>query len=110
VRGAGVFLAGPMAALGLLAASPARPAEVPLIRQIAAGVSLDAQEAVEGGLRAAEGTCRPRRAVHAAGQGDSMTGAAIIDGDLVVIRKQETTENGEIVAASSTGPSAARPQ
>jgi repressor LexA len=48
VRGAGVSLAGPMAALGPLAASPARPAEVPLIRQIAAGVSLDAQEAVEG--------------------------------------------------------------
>ena len=33
-----------------------------------------------------------------------MTGAAIVDGDLVVIRKQETAENGEIVAAQLEGP------
>lgn len=31
--------------------------------------------------------------------GDSMTGAAIIDGDLAVIRRQPTVENGEIAAA-----------
>jgi repressor LexA len=32
-------------------------------------------------------------------KGDSMTGAAITDGDLVVVRQQHTAENGEIVAA-----------
>jgi hypothetical protein len=37
-------------------------------------------------------------------RGDSMTGAAIVDGDLVVIRKQEAAENGEIVAARFDGP------
>lgn len=31
--------------------------------------------------------------------GDSMTGAAIVDGDLAVIRRQPTVENGEIAAA-----------
>ena len=32
-----------------------------------------------------------------------MTGAAIIDGDLVVVRRQEDAENGEIVAARIGG-------
>ena len=32
-------------------------------------------------------------------KGDSMTGAAITDGDLVVVRQQPAAENGEIVAA-----------
>jgi repressor LexA len=32
-------------------------------------------------------------------KGDSMTGAAITDGDLVVVRQQQVAENGEIVAA-----------
>jgi repressor LexA len=36
-------------------------------------------------------------------KGDSMTGAAIIDGDLVVVRKQHAAENGEIVAAQLHG-------
>jgi repressor LexA len=73
--------------------------EVPLIGQIAAGIPLDAEEAVE------ETFPLPRELV-GHGQlfmlrvrGDSMTGAAIVDGDLAVFRKQETAENGEIVAA-----------
>lgn len=36
-------------------------------------------------------------------KGDSMTGAAIIDRDLIVIRQQEVAENGEIVAAQLDG-------
>ena len=32
-----------------------------------------------------------------------MTGAAIIDGDLVVVRQQQAAENGEIVAAQLDG-------
>ena len=79
-------------------------AEVPLIGQIAAGDPRHAEEAVE------ETFPLPRELV-GHGQlfmlrvkGDSMTGAAIIDGDLVVIRKQETAENGEIVAAQFEGP------
>jgi repressor LexA len=32
-------------------------------------------------------------------KGDSITGATITDGDLVVIRQQPSAENGEIVAA-----------
>ena len=36
--------------------------------------------------------------------GDSMVGAGILDGDLVVIRPQEEAESGEIVAALITEP------
>jgi repressor LexA len=78
-------------------------AEVPLIGQIAAGDPLHAEEATE------ETFPLPRELV-GYGQlfmlrvkGDSMTGAAIVDGDLIVIRKQETAENGEIVAAQIEG-------
>ena len=35
--------------------------------------------------------------------GDSMTGAGIDDGDLVLIRKQEEANNGDIVAAFVDG-------
>lgn len=38
--------------------------------------------------------------------GDSMIGAAITDGDLVVIRQQSTADNGEIVAAQLGGTEA----
>ncbi|MCW2930388.1 MAG: transcriptional repressor, LexA family [Actinomycetia bacterium] len=88
-------------------AGPARPGlqagddevVVPLIGRIAAGVPIDAAEAVEDTFTL------PRRLVGHGTlfmlrvKGDSMTGAAIADGDLVVIRQQPTAENGEIVAA-----------
>ncbi len=73
--------------------------KVPLIGQIVAGVPVDATEAAE------ETFLLSRRLVgHGAlfmlrVKGDSMTGAAITDGDLVVVRQQGTAENGEIVAA-----------
>ncbi|MBI4229993.1 MAG: repressor LexA [Planctomycetes bacterium] len=36
-------------------------------------------------------------------QGDSMTGVGIHDGDLIVVRKQDTAEPGQIVAALVDG-------
>ena len=73
--------------------------EVPLIGQIAAGVPVDAVEAAEETF-----TLSRRLVGHGAlfmlrVRGDSMTGAAIADGDLVVVRQQKAAENGEIVAA-----------
>lgn len=73
--------------------------EVPLIGQIAAGVPIDAEQSVE------ETFLMSRRLVGHGTlfalkiKGDSMTGAAIAEGDLVVIRQQPGAENGEIVAA-----------
>jgi repressor LexA len=72
---------------------------VPLIGQIAGGAGIDAvqqrQETFVLSRRlVGRGTLFMLRV-----KGDSMTGAAINDGDLVIIRRQQTAENGEIVAA-----------
>lgn len=78
--------------------------EVPLIGQIAAGVPLDAEEAIEETFPLPRELVGRGRLFMLRVKGDSMTGAAIVDGDLVVFRKQETAENGEIVAARVGSP------
>ena len=72
---------------------------VPLLGQIAAGVPILAEENVE------EVMALPEALVGKAGplfmlqvKGDSMVEAGILDGDLVVVRKQSDLENGEIGA------------
>lgn len=77
---------------------PGDAVDVPLIGQVLADVPVDAVQHAEDTFRL------PRRLVGGAlfmlrVWGDSMTGAAITDGDLVVIRRQPAAENGEIVAA-----------
>lgn len=72
---------------------------VPLLGSIAAGTPITAEQNIEDVL------ALPRQLV---GQGDlfllkvkgeSMIDAAICDGDWVVVRQQQTAENGDIVAA-----------
>ncbi|MBN9606922.1 MAG: transcriptional repressor LexA [Actinomycetales bacterium] len=78
-------------------------AMVPLVGRIAAGIPITAEQQVE------EVFPLPRQLV---GQGElfmlkvsgeSMIDAAICDGDWVVVRRQATAENGEIVAAMLDG-------
>jgi repressor LexA len=74
--------------------------EVPLVGRIAAGVPLLAEEMIEDTFwlprrLVGEGTLFMLKVA-----GDSMTGAGIADGDLVVVREQPVAENGEIVAAA----------
>ena len=79
------------------------PAYVPVIGRIAAGGPILAEQAVEdvfplprelvGG-----GTLFMLKVV-----GDSMVGAAIADGDWVVVRQQPNAENGDIVAPMIDG-------
>lgn len=72
-----------------------RPDALPLVGRIAAGVPLLAVENVESQFTLERfHDCFLLRV-----QGESMTGAGIMDGDLVVVRQQVTAENGEIVAA-----------
>lgn len=75
------------------------PAMVPLVGRIAAGGPILAEQAVEDIMPL------PRQLV-GHGElfmlkviGDSMIDAAICDGDWVVIRRQSTADNGDIVAA-----------
>jgi repressor LexA len=88
------------------AAKPVRPApaahdlaHVPLVGRIAAGLPIFADESVEDVMPlpkqlVGEGDLIMLRVV-----GDSMIGAAIADGDWVVIRRESDIENGDIVAA-----------
>ncbi|WP_406245773.1 transcriptional repressor LexA [Microbacterium sp. M] len=72
---------------------------VPLVGQIAAGIPITAEQQVE------EIFPLPRQLVGKGElfmlkvNGESMIDAAICDGDWVVVRTQNTAENGEIVAA-----------
>ncbi len=79
------------------------PSYVPVLGRIAAGGPILAQQAVEDVFAlprqlVGEGELFLLKVV-----GDSMVGAAICDGDWVVVRKQYVAENGEIVAAMIDG-------
>jgi repressor LexA len=72
---------------------------LPLVGQVAAGVPLLAEENIE------EYVSTPSAAGGDQGEyllrikGESMVNAGILDGDLVVVRPQESAEDGEIVVA-----------
>ena len=75
------------------------PAYVPVVGRIAAGGPILAEQAIEDVFPL------PRELVGEGNlfllqvKGDSMVEAAICNGDWVVVRQQQTAENGEIVAA-----------
>lgn len=89
---------------------PAQAAEsdgavaVPLIGRIAAGVPIEALEQGPHGI-GVPSMMLARSGEHYALEvkGDSMIDAGIHEGDIVVIRRQETAENGDIVVALVDG-------
>ncbi|SNQ49052.1 LexA repressor [Frankia canadensis] len=91
---------------GEAAAAPggeASAAYVPVLGRIAAGGPILAEQAIEDVFPlpkeiVGEGTLFLLRVV-----GESMMGAAICDGDWVVVRQQPVADNGEIVAAMIEG-------
>jgi repressor LexA len=100
MRGTG---AGAEAEAGDDAAERPVPAYVPVVGRIAAGGPILAEEAIEDVYPlpreiVGEGTLFLLRVV-----GESMTGAAICDGDWVVVRQQPVADNGEVVAALIEG-------
>jgi repressor LexA len=81
---------------------PAREADVrqlPLLGQIAAGGPLLAEQNVEDYIGVPEPLSRGGEEFLLRVKGDSMIQAGILDGDFVVIRRQQTAQNGDIVAA-----------
>ncbi len=74
--------------------------ELPLMGRIAAGVPIEAISEVSHHV-AVPGTMLAGREHHYAleVQGDSMIEAGINDGDVVVIREQDTADNGDIIVA-----------
>ena len=88
---------------GLDPASRPTPAYVPMVGRIAAGGPILAEESIEDVFPlpreiVGEGELFLLKVV-----GDSMVDAAITDGDWVVIRRQPTADNGEVVAAMIEG-------
>jgi repressor LexA len=101
IEGDGPPASPPPAALEVEAA---HAIELPVMGRIAAGTPIEAISevshtvAVPGGMLAGKG-----RHYALEVKGDSMIEAGINDGDVVVIREQNTAENGEIVVALVEG-------
>jgi repressor LexA len=76
---------------------------MPVVGKVAAGVPITAQENVEGEFVLPASFTRSSDGFMLRVQGDSMVEAAILDGDLIVVRPQRTANNGEIVVAMLEG-------
>lgn len=75
----------------------------PIVGHIVAGAPVETEESAEGQLPypaewSSAGDCFALEVF-----GDSMVNAGILEGDHVVVRRQETARNGEIVAATVDG-------
>jgi repressor LexA len=74
--------------------------KIPLMGTVAAGIPIEAEEIYDGFISVHSSALKKNREYFALKvRGDSMIGAGIMDGDTVVIEKQETAEDGEIVIA-----------
>jgi repressor LexA len=83
-------------------AAPAAAEDVhrlPLVGEIAAGGPLLAEQNVEDYLAVPEPLARGGEEFLLRVKGDSMIDAGILEGDLVVVRRQQTARDGEIVVA-----------
>lgn len=78
-------------------------ARVPLLGHVVAGVPVQAEEFVEGRVPVPAGWIQQGSAFALRVHGDSMMGAGILDGDTVIIRKQSTAKDGDVVAATVAG-------
>jgi repressor LexA len=104
--------------LGLLRRDPAKPramelqgpgapratgVSVPLLGRIAAGAPVLAEQNIEDYLQLPRDYAGEDHFALRV-RGDSMVGAGILDGDVVVVRRQDAAEDGDIVAVLLTGP------
>jgi len=78
-------------------------AHVPIVGKVAAGVPITAVENVEETFALPAGFVRDPNAFILKVSGDSMVDAAILDGDLVVVKPAPDAKNGEIVVAMLDG-------
>ncbi len=77
---------------------------MPIVGKVAAGVPITAEENLEGEfVLPTSFVPRSSDAFMLRVQGDSMVEAAILDGDLILVRPQKTASNGEIVVAMLEG-------
>lgn len=93
-------------ALELIARRRSEPARaetrthvLPLVGEIAAGGPLLAEQNIEDYIGVPEPLAAGGDEFLLRAKGDSMTGAGILDGDYVVVRRQDDARNGDIVVA-----------
>lgn len=77
--------------------------EVPIVGRIAAGRPVLAEENFEGWLSLPNELAPGKESFILKVKGDSMMDAGILDGDLVVVHRQDTAQNGDIVCALING-------
>jgi repressor LexA len=80
-------------------ADTAEARKLPLVGQIAAGGPLLAEENIEDYLAVPEPLSEGGEEFLLRVKGDSMVNAGILEGDYVVVRRQQTAQSGDIVAA-----------
>jgi repressor LexA len=83
---------------------PSTAVEVPVVGRIAAGAPVLAEENVESYVPVAEELTGSGELFALRVQGDSMVEAGILDGDLVIVRRQDAAGDGAVVAALLPGP------
>lgn len=83
---------------------PAAATSVPLLGRIAAGAPVLAEEHVEDAIAVPSDFAGGGELFALRVTGDSMVEAGILDGDVVVVRRQDVARDGDIVAALLPGP------
>ena len=73
--------------------------QLPLVGQIAAGGPLLAEQNIDAYISVPEPLSRGGEEFLLRVRGDSMVGAGILEGDYVVVRRQQDARNGDIVVA-----------
>ena len=86
-------------ALEVLDGSHQRGRSVPLVGRVTAGQPILAVENIEDYIVLPQNMLGSDEIYCLRVQGESMIEAGILDGDIVVLRQQDTAENGEIVVA-----------
>lgn len=79
--------------------SPARGHMLPLLGRVAAGSPMLAEDNVVDRMLVDDRICRESGSFLLEVQGDSMIDAGIQPGDLIIVKSQETAEDGDIVVA-----------
>jgi repressor LexA len=80
---------------------------LPLLGEIAAGAPLLAEQNVEEYLAVPETLSRGGEEFLLRVKGESMTEAGIMPGDIVIVRRQQTADNGDVVAVLAGDDAAA---
>ena len=73
--------------------------EIPILGRVTAGIPILAEENIEGFIAVANEITLGKETFALKVKGDSMIEDGIFDGDYVIIRRQETADDGDIVCA-----------